>query len=69
MTDRARYGFVVKESIGGEFSIAAEPHGSALPVIQHGTLGFELMDGISYEDAQAVAVYLNEHIVGLSYTP
>jgi hypothetical protein len=39
MTVRARYSFVVKESRGGEFSIAMEPRASALPVIQHGTLG------------------------------
>jgi hypothetical protein len=69
MTDRARYGFVVRESSSGEFSIAAEPRAAGLLVIQYGALGFELMDGSSYEDAQAVAMYLNEHIVGLTYTP
>jgi hypothetical protein len=46
----------------------AEPRDSNLPILQGGTLGFELMDGLSFEEAQTVATYLNEHMTGLTYT-
>lgn len=33
-----------------------------------GVLHLELSAGVSYEDAQAVARYLNEHVAALAYT-
>lgn len=69
MADRARFVFVAKESDSGQPWIVAEPRAANLPILQSGTLGFELMDGLSLEDAQTVATYLNEHMTGLIYTP
>ena len=69
MAARARYGFVAKGSDSEQPWIVSEPRAANLPILQTGTLGFELMYEITFEDAQTVATYLNEHMIGLTYTP
>jgi len=63
-TQRARYRFKVKEGTGGYCWIMAEPSGADLKIFgpHGGFLGFELGEGATYEQAQAVATVLNDNV-------
>jgi hypothetical protein len=68
MTERARYLFAVKEYSGGATWVMFEPRKDDVTPLSRGFLGFDLVDGTSYEDAHKIADYLNEHIKEVTYT-
>ena len=58
----------VKESADGFPFILFEPSGDAPPELSDFLLCLRLKPGATYEDAQAVARYINGNIDGLSLT-
>lgn len=67
-TKRAQYRYKVKEGISNPF-IVAEPHGrepqSEYPLED---LSFDLHAGITLDDAEKIADFMNEHVLGLAVT-
>ncbi len=64
-TNRGRYNFRVAEYLDGTPWIMTDPvhEEDRLDVLgPHGFIGFDLKPGSSYEDAQRIARYLDEHI-------
>ncbi len=70
MAERAEYHFAVKEHEGGQPWIMVGPMRSKsnISVFKRGFLGFDLPDGVSYEDAQQLAETLDEKIKNVTYT-
>ena len=68
MTRRAEVRFTVKEFESGQPWIAIEQLGGDEIDALLATLGFDLRQDATREDAQAVAQYLNQHVTGLSET-
>ena len=44
------------------------PRSDDLSILQNGFLGFDLPEGTTYEQAEAIAEFLNKNIVSISYT-
>lgn len=62
-TDRAYYRFTVKEYVSGTPWIMFELlHGPNLPMLKDGFLGLDLRSGTSYEEANVIANFLNDHV-------
>lgn len=63
-SDRARFGFKVKEAGEGKAWIAFEPLDGTLKLLKenHSYLGVTLREGIDYEQAKEVARFLRDHI-------
>jgi hypothetical protein len=70
-TKRAQYQFKVKESTDDPY-IVAEPNGrepvSERPFNNSEGLWFRLRQGISYEEAERIADFLNEHLPQIAVT-
>ncbi len=69
-TDRAQYAFKVAEFADGTPWIKTEPAYADLKILQpqKGSLGFDLRKGTTFEQAEEIARFLNEHIEAISCT-
>lgn len=69
-TDRARYVFKVSQYADGTPWIATEPVDGDLAVLTpvKGFLGFDLRTGTTFEQAEEIAKFMNEHIEAISCT-
>ena len=71
-THSARIKFTVKESSAANGPaipyIMFEPYDEKLEVLGDVFLSFDLREGTTYAGAQGVATFLNENIIGLSFT-
>jgi hypothetical protein len=68
MTDRADYKFTVKEYGDGTPWLMLEPMTGDLPVLGGGHLGLDLESGVTIQDAQEVARFLNERVRAVHFT-
>jgi hypothetical protein len=63
-----RYRFVARQTPSGQVRIDLELQGEpVLPLLDHGTIGFEVRPGATLADAQTLARLLNREIVGVTY--
>jgi hypothetical protein len=65
-TDRGEFTFVVKEGSEDQASIVAEPT-SDMPNAP-GLIGFDLVPGTTFEQAQDIASFMRQFIRGISVT-
>jgi hypothetical protein len=67
-TERANYVFGVKEYGDGTPWIMLESSGKGLEVLGNGFVGFELREGTSLRDAEALADTLRRNVTTITYT-
>ena len=67
-TEHKRYYFKASEYADGSPFIGTEPKNGELTLLKDHSLGFGLMEGISYEGAQEIAVFLNKNIKSIAIT-
>jgi len=68
VTERATYNFTVRLYPSGQLYIACDPIDRNLAVAGDGVLGFDLPEGITAERAAEIAQFMNEHLLGMTYT-
>jgi hypothetical protein len=68
ITERATYHFTVRVYSSGRLYIACDPIDRNLAVAGDGVFGFDLPDGTTAERAAEIARFMNEHLVGMTYT-
>jgi hypothetical protein len=62
------YLFVARETAVGRVRIELEVQGEALlPILDHGTIAFDVRPGTTLETAEAITHLLNRDIVGVTY--
>lgn len=66
--ERTTATFTVKEYLAGEPFIMVELYAPGLKALQDGFLSLELREGMSMEQANALADMLNAHVGELSHT-
>src|SRR4051812_3264769 len=68
-TDRAMYGFIVKEFPDGTPWLVLEPmDGRNIPAAGNGFFGLDLKAGVTYAQALQLAEIMNRQVDGLSHT-
>lgn len=65
MTNKITPKFTVKESATGQPWVAIE-YSTKQSSFPQGIFGFELTNGISYENAQQMVSYLNQNLTGFN---
>jgi hypothetical protein len=68
ITERATYNFTVKVYPSGQLYIACDPVDGKLAVAGDGMFGFDLPEGVTAEEATAIARFLNDHLLCMTYT-
>jgi len=66
MTERNDCTFAVTAFVSGRPWIVAEPIEGYLP---DRVIGFHLVDGITFEQANEIAAFMRKHIRGMNFTP
>ena len=59
---------MAEKSSGGKAILRIQLSHSALPVLNHAELSFNMLSSLSLDRAQAIADSLNEHVLDLSIT-
>jgi len=54
---------------GGPILIEVRPHHDTIPALRGVQVGFELLNGISLEQAKKILDVLNENVIGVLVTP
>ena len=66
-TERAGVGFGIGRQ-GGSTVLEVRPHHDTIPVLRGLQVGFELLNGITPEQAKKIVDMLNENIIGVLIT-
>ena len=65
-TEQAQYLFKVKEHVDGTPWIVAEPLREEMPMLKNAYLGFHLPHGMKLEEAEKLAEFLNNNLIGIT---
>ena len=66
-TERAGVGFGIEQE-GGSTLIEVRPHHDIIPALKGVRIGFELLNGITAQQAKKILELLNENVIGVLVT-
>ncbi len=67
-TTSVEFQFTVRTSLDAPPWIALEPLSGTLPILQKGSIGFDLYEGTTKEQADEIVDALNDNVESVSYT-